>query len=104
MMKPPKPPGPKGGLGTPVLLNLLVMMGLWLVARAQAGLGSHRNERAASHFFFLLLGLLVAAAVACVALLFIRPAWAAGFALAALLVLLMGLVTCGYSLSSMHIN
>lgn len=103
-MEPPKQRRSSGGLGWPALLNLLAMMGLWLVAQAQVGPGYHRNEQAADHFFFLLLGLLAIDALAWVLLLFIRPVWAAGFALATLLVLLVGLGTCGYSLSNMHVN
>ena len=103
-MSEPKQPASKGGLGLPALLNLLAMAVLWLVAQVQAGSGYRSNEAAADHFILLLLGLLAVDALACVVALFIRPLWAAGFALAGVLVLLVGLGTCGYSLGHMHVN
>ena len=104
MTEPRKPSGENLGFVLPALLNLLVMSVLYGIELAKAGAAYRAEEIALGKFFFDLLGLLLADGVVLVVLLFVRPKWAAGFALAGVLVVLIGLGTCGYNLSHMHVN
>ncbi len=102
----PKPPESKYGLWVPLLANavLVLLLGALAhsVAEPDAVTGAPHPRDVAYGLFFLLLGLAGCDVLALfVAALLRRSRWVNGFALAGLLVFLIGLGSCGYMLNSL---
>lgn len=104
----PMPSEKRGGLKTPLLLNAGLIVLLALLSYGFASInspGHHDKGEAALVLFFLLLGLFLLNGVAVfVTMIMGRTDLVRGFLLGGLLVFLVGLGTCGYSLEHLHID
>ena len=104
----PIPPAPRSNLHMPLLLNTGLIVLLALLAHGFSSLNTpnHGDEgEAALVLFFLLLGLFLLNGVAVIiALVAKRKDLVRGFLLGGLLVFLVGLGTCGYSLEHLHFS
>ncbi|WP_046243381.1 hypothetical protein [Hymenobacter terrenus] len=103
-----KPPDDNRSLKIPLLLNVGLILLLALLAHGFSSFNTpnHYDEgEAALVLFFLLVGLFLLDVVAVfVALLLGKRPWVRGFLLAGLLVFLVGLGTCGYSVEHLHLG
>ncbi len=104
----PQPPKKRGSLRLPLLLNLGLILLLALLAHgfSASNTPNHGDEgETALVLFFLLLGLfLLNGAALIIALVAGRNELVRGFLLGGLLVFLVGLGTCSYSLEHLHIS